>query len=268
MTSKDVDNAEITKWDPQFTERLTSAVGPIIKRWFRSEVRDIDRLPDHGGALIVSNHSGGMLTPDVLVFGSAFYDRFGYDRPLYTLAHNQIFVGSLGRLLVRAGVIHASRDNAAAALHSDGLVLVFPGGDYDAYRPSRSEHVIDFNGRRGYVRTALETGAPIVPTVSIGGQQTQLFLTRGTSLAKRVGLKRFRVDILPVSIGVPFGLSVFLPPNLPLPTKIVFQVLEPIDVRAQFGADADPGEVDAHVRGVMQRALDRLAKERRFPVLG
>ena len=58
------------------------------------------------------------------------------------------------------------------------------------------------------------------------------------------------------------------PPNLPLPTKIVTQVLEPIDVVAQFGEDPDVAEVDAHVRSVMQTALDRLAKKRRFPVLG
>jgi len=43
-----------------------------------------------------------------------------------------------------------------------------------------------------------------VPSVSIGGQESQLFPTRGTDLAKRLGLKRFRVDILPISIGFPF----------------------------------------------------------------
>jgi hypothetical protein len=77
-----------------------------------------------------------------------------------------------------------------------------------------------------------------------------------------------RVKILPISVGVPFGLSAVVPPNLPLPTKIVMQVLEPIDVRAKFGADPDIDEVDAHVRRVMQKALDTLAKKRRLPVVG
>ena len=86
---------------------------------------------------------------------------------------------------------------------------------------------IDFDGRTGYVRTAIEAGVPIVPMVSIGGQETQLFLARGDSIARRLGLKRLRVEILPISIGFPFGLSVFFPPNLPLPAKIVTRVLEP-----------------------------------------
>jgi hypothetical protein len=69
-------------------------------------------------------------------------------------------------------------------------------------------------------------------------------------------------------VGFPFGLSAVLPVNLPLPTKIVMQVLEPIDVTAQFGEQPDIDAVDAHVRRVMQTALDTLAKQRRLPVIG
>jgi hypothetical protein len=108
-----------------------------------------------------------------------------------------------------------------------------------------------------------------VPVVSIGAQEGQLFLTRGAGLAKRLGLKRLRMEILPISVGFPFGLSVLIfPPNLPLPTKVVTAVLEPIHIVRQFGKKPDVDDVDAHVRSVMQTALDGLAKERRFPVLG
>ena len=128
--------------------------------------------------------------------------------------------------------------------------------------------LIDFSGRTGYVRTAAKAGVPIVPAVSIGGQETQLFVTRGNWLAKRLGLKRIRMEILPVTIGFPFGLTVFFPANIPLPAKIVYQVLEPIDIVAQFGKDADIHEVDSYVRSAMQTALDRLRGQRRFPILG
>jgi len=107
-----------------------------------------------------------------------------------------------------------------------------------------------------------------VPVVSIGAQETQLFLTRGRWLGKRLGLKRLtRADEVVVSIGFPFGLSVGAL-NLPFPAKIVTQVLPAIDVTTQFGKNPDVGEVDAHVRKVMQTALDQLAAERRLPILG
>ncbi len=73
---------------------------------------------------------------------------------------------------------------------------------------------------------------------------------------------------MPITFGFPFGLSAVIPINLPLPTKVVTEVLAPIDITAQFGADPDIDEVDAHIRAVMQAALDRLACERRLPVLG
>nr|WP_231751042.1 lysophospholipid acyltransferase family protein [Mycobacterium sp. NAZ190054] len=262
------ERAETAKWDPGFTRQITNWVGPVIRRYFRAEVRGIGSVPAHGGALVVSNHSGGMLTPDVLVFAPAFYEHFGFDRPLYTLAHYGVLVGPLGDLLRKAGVIEASRENAADALRSGAVVLVFPGGDYDSYRPTMAANVVDFAGRTGYVRTALEARVPIVPVVSIGAQETQMFLARGDSIARRIGLTRARMEILPVSVGFPFGLSVLFPPNLPLPSKIVTRVLDPVDITAQFGADPDVDEVDHHVRAVMQTALDELARKRRFPVLG
>ena len=262
------DDADTAKWDPVFTRQVKNAVGPVVKRYFRAEVNGLESLPASGGALVVSMHSGGVLTPDVLIFAPAFYDAFGYDRPLYILAHTGVLLGPLGTLFSRLGGIEATRDNAAQALRSGGVVLVFPGGDYDAFRPTRTANTIDFQGRTGYVRTALETGVPIVPTVSIGGQETQFFLARGDALAKRLGLHRIRFKALPLTFGVPFGLTTVLPPNLPLPAKIVMEVLEPIDVAARFGDEPDVENVDEQVREVMQAALDRLARERRFPILG
>jgi 1-acyl-sn-glycerol-3-phosphate acyltransferase len=256
-----------TKWDPELTKRVVGFLRPIVKRYFRSEVKDLGRIP-LGGALLVSNHSGGSTTTDLPTFAVDFYDRFGYDRPLYTLSHDILSIGPARQFLQQVGVIPASRDNAARALGDDAAVIVFPGGDYDATRPTLAQNVIDFNGRTGYVRTAIEAGVPIVPIVSIGGQETQFFLTRGTWFAKRLGIKRLtRSEIVPISVGFPFGMTLG-GMNLPLPSKIVTQVLPAIDITARFGEDPDVAEVDAYVRGVMQKALDRLAKQRRLPVLG
>ncbi|MBW0018965.1 MAG: 1-acyl-sn-glycerol-3-phosphate acyltransferase [Mycobacterium sp.] len=239
-----------------------------LKTYFRSEVHGLESFPP-GGALVVANHSGGQFPMDVPIFSVAFYDKFGYDRPVYTLSHDFIFMGPTADFFRRVGYIRANRENAAAALRSGGVVVVFPGGDYDVYRPTVSENVIDFNGRTGYVRTAIEAGVPIVPAVSIGGQETQLYLSRGRWLARTLQLKRLmRVDILPLSFGFPFGFSAAIPPNLPLPAKIVTQVLEPIDIAREFGEDPDVAEVDEHVRSVMQDALNDLAAHRRFPILG
>ncbi len=255
--------------DPSLVAQVLPLLRLVMKRWFRSEVRGIDRVPAEGGVLIVSNHSGGLMPMDVPIIAVAFHDEFGTERPLYTLAHDLLFTGSIETTMRRAGFVEATRENAAAVLERGAVTIVFPGGDYDSFRPTLKQNVIDFAGRTGYVRTALEAGVPIVPVVSIGGQEQQLFLWRGETLAKWLRLERFmRTDYMPVGLGFPFGLTFAFPPNLPLPTKIVTQVLDPIDLVAEFGEEPDVAEVDEEIRRRMQVALDELARQRRFPVLG
>jgi 1-acyl-sn-glycerol-3-phosphate acyltransferase len=245
-----------------------------MKGYFRSEVRDMDRVPD-GGALMVGNHSGGLMAMDVPIIAVAFADTFGADRPLYCLAHDMLFTGVAGPVFRKFGFVPADRESAQAVLASGAVTIVFPGGDYDVFRPTLQANVIDFEGRKGYVRTALKAGVPIVPVVSIGGQEAQFHLTRGQWLGRMSPLRKvFRTDLMPLTLGFPFGLTAAGVPNVPLPTKIVTQVLEPIDpaeMVAEFGPDSDVdaiAEVDEVVRGRMQDALDKLARERRFPVLG
>lgn len=77
-----------------------------------------------------------------------------------------------------------------------------------------------------------------------------------------------RTEVMPITFGVPFGLNFVVSANVPLPTKIVTQVLPPIDIAGRFRDDPDLEEVDSYVRQVMQEMLDELAAKRRFPVLG
>lgn len=254
--------------DGQYVQSVLPLLRLVVKLWFRSEVEGIENVPATG-ALLVSNHSGGLIAMDVPVLAVAFHDHFGPDRPLYVLAHDLLFTGAANDVMRRAGFLPASRENALAALRAGGVTVVFPGGDHDAFRPWWERNRIDFAGRTGYVRTALEAGVPIVPVVSIGGQEDQIHLSRGELLARLLGLeKRLRTRYLPVTLGFPFGLTLAFPPNLPLPTKIRTRVLEPIDLQETFGDEPDVAEVDRVVRTRMQAALDDLARRRRFPVLG
>lgn len=264
--------SDVEKWDRALTEHIVAVTRPIVKHYFRSEVRGLDNIPP-GPSLVVGNHSGGLTSFDLSVFAVDYYDKYGYERPLYALAFDTLFAGPAGEFLNRTGVIRATRDNAAKALAAGAVVLVFPGGDFDVYRPSFRENVINFGGRTGYVTTAMEAGVPIVPAVSIGGQEGQLYLSRGTWLSRALGLtkferKFFRTNILPITFGFPFGLSVLAPVNLPLPTKIVTEVLAPIDIVAEFGIAPQVEHLDALIRGLMQKSLDELAAKRRFPIVG
>jgi 1-acyl-sn-glycerol-3-phosphate acyltransferase len=172
--------------------------------------------------------------------------------------------------LRKFGTVAASPENARKALQSGAALLVYPGGDYEVHRPSWRGNKVDFDRRKGFIRLALAQNVPIVPVVSIGGQETALFLTRGEGLARLLALDRlFRLKVLPISLGLPWGLNVGdMLGHIPLPAKITIETLPPIDLRAEFGPDPDLDDIYDHLIRLMQETLDALAAERRLPVIG
>jgi 1-acyl-sn-glycerol-3-phosphate acyltransferase len=268
-----VPDADLDERDPDYIRESLPRLWLLSSLWFRGEVRGLGNVPEDGPVLLVGNHSGGNVSPDTAVLTLAFSTYFGVERRFYQLAHNLVLsMPGLG-FLRRYGTVAASPENAERALRSGAAVLVYPGGDREAHRPSWERNTVDFGGRKGFVRLALERDVPIVPVVAIGGQETALFLSRGETLSRLLGLdRRLRLKVLPVSIAAPWGLNVGdMLGHIPLPAKITIEVLPAIHLRERFGvggAEIDVDEVYDHVTTTMQETLDALASERRLPVLG
>src|SRR3954463_10075189 len=248
-----LDGNDIDAWDPEYIRRVLPLWRAVMGTYFRGEVRGLDNIPDEGPSLLVGNHSGGTLIADTFVFATAFYDHFTPYRRFHQLAHD-IAARTPGTGISRWGTVAASHDNARAAFERGAAVLVYPGGDYETFRPSWHSDRIEFGGRKGFIRLALESGVPIVPVVAVGGQETALFITRGEGLARVTGWANLtRIKVLTVALAPPFGISPMdLPLRLPLPSKITIQVLPPIDLERRFEPDADHAEVYEAITGEMQ----------------
>jgi 1-acyl-sn-glycerol-3-phosphate acyltransferase len=260
---------DLDEWDPDYIRRALPVMGPLLKGYFRADVRGLEHIPPQGPALLVGNHSGGTMIADTFVFTMCFYEHFGPQRRFHQLAHD--VAARMPGLGIRPfGTVKASHENARRAFERDALVLVYPGGDYESFRPSWHSDQIEFGGRKGFVKLAMESGVPIVPIVSIGGQESGLFVTRGQRLARLVRLHKLaRIKVLPVSLGPPFGVNLLdLPLRLPLPSKITIEVLPPIDLKERFGPQPDPDAVYDELTEEMQDVLSGLADERTAPVLG
>lgn len=257
--------------DPEFIAGTVELGWLLVRLYFRAEVRGLDRIPEEGPVLLVGNHSGGNVSPEVLVTTLAFVRRFGPHRPFYQLAHDMVMAYPVvGSLLRRFGTVSADPGNAEQVLRDGAAVLVYPGGDWEVHRPTWEEDRIDFAGRTGFLRLAWNQRVPIVPVVNIGAQQSQLVLTRGDRLARLLRLDRMlRLKVFPISIALPWGLNVGdLAGHLPLPSKITVEFLDPIDLREAMGPELDPEAAYRYVTGIMQGALTRLDEERALPIVG
>ncbi len=256
--------------DPAYRERCADVVEKLGS-YFDPEVRGLGNLPARGPYILVGNHSGGAYTPDAWIFMAAFLRYWGMDAPLRPLAHNLLF--SLPRLrafMKRVGALPASPKNAAQALSRGDFLLVYPGGDYESQRPFMESRKVDFNGRCGFIRLALEQGVPVIPVVCHGANETVVTLSRGEWLAKVTGLSHLtRTKVLPFRLSFPFGVVPAFVPHVPLPSKITIEVGHPM-AWGHFGPD--DAKNDELVRalyddilGVMQGTLDGLYSERPNP---
>jgi 1-acyl-sn-glycerol-3-phosphate acyltransferase len=270
QAARRIPRADLDERDPDFIREKLPMLWLLASIWFRGEVRGLGNIPDSGPVLLVGNHSGGNMTPDTIVFTLAFNTYFGVERAFFQLAHNLVLSMPGLAQLRKFGTVAASPENSRKALRSGAALLVYPGGDVEVHRPSWQRHRIDFADRKGFIRLALEEDVPIVPVVSVGGQETALFLSRGETLARLLRLdKMFRLKVLPISLALPWGLNVGdMLGHIPLPAKITVETLPPIDLQEEFGPEPDVDEIQHHLIRLMQDTLDALAAERRLPVLG
>ena len=238
----------------------------FVRRYNRLEVTaDVGTLS--GPVLFVANHGfGGIFDLNVFAVGATF-EQLKLDRDVTILTHQVAWTLGVGRLIEPLGARPASTQSAEEAFGRGEHVAVFPGGDLDAAKAWDERNHVKFGGRSGFARLAIDAGVPIVPIVTAGAGESLFVISSGERLARAIRLdKLLRVKSAPVSISLPWGLSigaVGMLPYLPLPTKLVTRVLPampPTD-----GADA--ADFAVRVETAMQDALTDMTSGR-IPLIG
>jgi 1-acyl-sn-glycerol-3-phosphate acyltransferase len=270
----DLDPSDLSGRDPEFIERYGLPLCRWLSRsYFRASYEGLDNLPD-APFIAVAVHSGAPLLPDVWPMLAVWWERFPLHQPGYALVHDAAFrIPVVRNLLIKLGALRATPENAARVLEAGGTVLIFPGGDVEAMREFRSRHTVNFHGRTGVIRLALEHGVPLVPVVNVGGHEVFVVLTSGRRLAEWTGVARItRIRALPVVAGLPWGLWVGgMLPYLPLPARIDYKVGQPLPFphAPELGGHEPTLRREAgRVQDTMQRMTWELAARRRLPVVG
>lgn len=245
----------------------------LLDRYFRLESSGWERLPA-APTLVVSVHAGVTLTMDAWSFVIEWWRHFGPQRVLHGTSHDVLLaLPGLGDLFRHGGVIPASARGIGAALAAGHDVVLWPGGERDSMRTWTRRDKVELAGRKGFVRQAIRSGVPIVPVATVGGSDTAPVLFDGHWIAKKLGgQKLLRAEMLPVVVGPPFGIAVeALPMHIPLPAKIRFELLDPIEVDHDPDRTGDKVYVQQIydlVESRLQSGVDRLARQRRFPLFG
>ena len=247
------------------SERVFGAMEPLLdfyyNHWFRVEVEGIENVPDIGGALLVSNHSGA-LPPDAPMIMQALRHEHPRSRPVYMLGEHW-FKGYPGvsMLVGKIGLVPAHPANAQRLLRDEGrLVLVFPEGQKGSRKLYWQRYRLRRFGRGGFVRTAMRAGVPIVPIAVLGAEEAMPIFAHVPLLERLTGLLYF-----PINHAFPqFGLAAAL---MYLPAKFRIRFLDPVDLARYAPEDAEDVALvqglTEEIRGRIQAELDELRAGRR-----
>ena len=265
---------ELNGPDPELMNAQAPLWNALMDYYFRLEIAGWERIPDEP-SLLIGVHSGGPLTMDAWTVVLSWWRHFGDHRALHGTAHD-VLMGApgLGSYFRRMGAVVPTRENLSAAFRKGDDVIIWPGGEVDAYRSFKKRDTAVLGGRRGFIRLAIREQVPIVPMATVGGHETLFVLSEGRGLAKVLKLKeRMRSDVAPITLSVPFGVTLHLTPfqHVPLPAKIRTEFLEPIYFDSDPDKENDNAYVDRmykEVESSIQAGMDRLAKKRKFPIWG
>lgn len=211
----------------------------VIRKYLRLEVFGLENVPNRGRALIVPNHSGWSGYDAVMIGNEIHKNKKRIPR---ILAHSAYFIGEAKVVSEKMGMQRASTENGIRLLRKGNLVILFPEGERGNFKPtSERYHLQEF--RRGFVRMAMMTGAPIIPTVVIGAEETHI------NLASLKLTKYLRGQIIPIPLNI-----------LPLPAKWTIRFLEPIYLKGYTEKDASNSElvhkIASEIREKMQQAIN------------
>lgn len=239
---------------PDSIVRMLLPSALLYRYWFRVETHGIERVPT-GPVLLIGNHSG-QFAYDGSMLGLAMLLEAEPPRLVRAMAEYLFWrTPFAGVAASRMGTLVGTPENCVAMLRDGECVMVFPEGARGANKPFRKRYQLQRFGQ-GFLRIALESGAPIVPVGIVGAEEQQPGFANLESFGHKLGLPSFPITITQPWLGL-FGSA------MALPVKYHIHLGEPL--RFEGNPDDEDAVIQRHVDAVKDaiRALLRRGLEER-----
>ncbi len=237
-------------------DRIQDGIAPLIDLG-RPYVSGLETLPADGRFLLVGNHTqfvGG----EVLLI--PHFVRRALGRRVRTLADRRFGQQpGFGRDLMTAyGGVVGAPEAARELMRHNETILVFPGGGREIAKFKGEEYALNWLGRSGFARIAVENGYPIVPVGLVGGDDVYKSLVSRDSamgrLAQRVSKRLIGRDDMAMPLLRGVG-----PTLIPRPQRMYLRFGEPIDTTKP--SRAKPEDWSGSVRENTRQSLEAILTE-------
>jgi 1-acyl-sn-glycerol-3-phosphate acyltransferase len=248
-----------TGFDPDLNcHVLMPAARALYRGWFKVQMRGLEHVPSTGPALVVANHSG-VLPLDAVMLQVGVLDEHPAGRNLRVLGADLVYsMPLLGRVARASGHVSANPAEAERLLRAGELIGVFPEGFKGIGKPFSDRYQLQRFGRGGFARTALRTGAPMIPVAIVGAEEIYPMVADWSELAATLKLPYFPITPLFPWFG-PLG-------AVPLPSKWLIEFCDPVPTNGFTPDQCEDTEVIAEladkVKDTIATKIDELLAER------
>ena len=222
-----------------------AAIAPLIwlyKSWFRVQTHGVDQVPA-GKVMLIANHSGQLPLDAAMIAMSLLIEG---EPPRVVRAMVEKWAPTLpfiAPFFARIGQVVGTPENCRRLLAAGETIMVFPEGVRGLNKTYDKRYQLQEFGT-GFMRLALETGAPIVPVGVVGAEEQAPAFFDFKAAAKLIGF-----PALPVTLtGIP----------LPLPVKYHLWFGAPM--RFTGRPDDDDSELERKVREVKHQIHELLQR--------
>ncbi|HUT77516.1 MAG TPA: 1-acyl-sn-glycerol-3-phosphate acyltransferase [Polyangia bacterium] len=227
--------------EPAALRTVSVGAALLYRYYFRCQAEGLENLPP-GPAILVANHGGQLPIDGVMITTALLLDG---DPPRLARSLADHWVPTLpfvSTLYARCGVVLGSPENARRLLAEGATLLVFPEGIAGISKTIDRAYELQPFGP-GFLRLAIETGAPVVPVAVVGSEEQYPTLYNLQAVSKALSLPSFPIW---AQMAIPvLGL-------LPLPVRYRLRFGEAL----RFAGDQD--EEDAVIFEKVEEVRGRL----------
>lgn len=194
---------------PGHAREAARGVAGAFARYHQAKLSGAAQVPE-GPALLVGNH--GLYGYDTPVFFYLLHAATGR-YPLGLADHAFFKIPLVRTVLPWLGGLRGTRDEALRALSARNLVVCYPGGAREVFKPPEARYRLRWETSLGFARVAAHAQVPVVPFAGAGVDDTFVVLDKSRYAVKLAANPKYTLPV-----GLP----------LPLPTRMHFRIGTPV----------------------------------------
>jgi 1-acyl-sn-glycerol-3-phosphate acyltransferase len=233
----------------------------LYKKWFGVQIAGLENIPAKGSALLFGNHSGGIPIDGFLLYDGLINYHPDPRRLRFLVTKFLLKAPLIGKVLSGFGCIPPDYEIATELLRKQELVFFYPEAEKGTGKLFKNRYkLVEFNA--GFVRAAIATGSPLIPVVTIGGDEIYPIFANFKTLARLIDWPYY--PLTPFFPWLPFPLNA-----IPLPVKIMVAVWPPFKLKYPSEAAEDEhlvGEIANDIQNDIQAKVTALLEMRTSPL--